>query len=99
MESNEPPNPVDVRLLGSNAIASLSQAPAHHLHESESVFRVRLGGEMRLGNEWGRHARSLRAAPAFSFIETTRREASYFSSSFRPALRLSQFSIVLNTRK
>ena len=54
---------------------------------------------MRLGNKRGRHARTLHAAPEASTIEQTRRGAPYFSSSFRPALRLSQFNIVLNTMK
>src|SRR4051794_40849376 len=47
-----PPDPEDVSLLGTRAVASLLQHAAHHLQQPESPLRYRGAFQMTGGNQW-----------------------------------------------
>src|SRR5690348_13268991 len=97
VEPDESANPVDVRLLRAWTVATLAKPAANDLHEPEPMFGLRRSGEMGFRNERERHAVTMHAAPVNSTTDATRAGLAYFSSSFLPALRWSQFNIVLNT--
>jgi hypothetical protein len=56
VESDEPSNPVDVRLLRAPAVPTLAKPAAHDLNEPEPMLGLRRSRKMGLGNNRERHA-------------------------------------------